>query len=163
MRFTVSDEFDAGVDEVERAVLDPEFQKRLVRLPNVSQRSVVSQETSEDGRIHRTVFYKFGGTLPSAARTFLGTTELTWDEVAIFDPSTHEWEFEVKPYAMADRIECRGLQTYTDHGDGSRRDADLELKVKMLLVGGAVENAIRGGLEQTLHAEAQMLREFLAQ
>lgn len=161
MRFTFSDRFDAPLERVEEAVLSDEYNERLKDLPNIDERVVTEQRTRSDGSIRRVVHYKFGGRLPPAVEKVLGGSMVSWDEVGVFDPGNHEWTFEIEPHVLADRFECHGTYTFRTDGEATVREVAVELKVKIPVVGGRVENAISEGLEETLHAEGRALAEYL--
>lgn len=162
MRITFSDRFGAPVERVEEAVLDPEYQERLKDLPNVGERVVTEVRQRSDGSIRRVVHYRFGGPLPASVEKVIGTSSISWDEVGIFNPSDHEWVFEIEPHVLPDRIECHGSYRFDPDDDGgTQREVAVELKVKIPVVGGPVERAISEGLEETLRAEGELLSRYL--
>ena len=162
MRFTLEHHFDAPVDIVEKASNDPAYVERLSDLPNLGERRVTRFEEHSDGSIDRVVHYKLGSQLPAAVVAVIGSAA-TWDEIACFDPSGHEWTFEIRPNVMKGRIDCRGRYRFVPDGNGTKRTVEVDLKVKVPLVGGRVEREIGKGLTETLEAEAELLTEFLAE
>lgn len=161
MRFTVSDRFDASLERVEQAILEPEYQKRLEHLPNVAERNLVEQVEAPDGTVNRVVYYRFGGRIPSAVTSAIGTDEISWDERSVFDPATHTWRFEIHPHAARDRFACRGSWVLAEDGAGTARTVTVELQVKVPIVARLVENAIAQGLRETLEAEAKILSDYV--
>ena len=149
----MSDRFDAPLGRVEQAILEPEYQKRLEHLPNVAERDLVEQVEAADGTVHRVVFYRFGGNIPSAVTSAIGTDEISWDERSVFDPSDHTWRFEIHPHAARDRFACRGAWVLTSDDEGTARTVTVELQVKVPIVGRIVENAIAQGLREMLEEE----------
>jgi hypothetical protein len=160
MRISLEHHFDAPVDVVEKASNDPAYVERLSSLPNLGERRVTTFEEHEDGSIDRVVHYKLGSQLPAPVVAVIGSAA-TWDEVAHFHPDSHEWTFEIRPQVMKGRIDCRGRYRFVPDGSGSKRTVDVDLKVKVPLVGGRVEREIGKGLTETLEAEARLLTEFL--
>ncbi len=160
MRFTLEHRFDAPVDVVAKVANDPDFQQTLADLPNVGERRVTELIEHPDGSIHRVVRYTLGSQLPAPVVAVLGQTA-TWDEIGDYDPSTHQWTFQIKPHVLGGRLECRGRYAFVADGEATKRVVDVDLKVKVPLVGGRAEREIKKGLVDTMEAEAQLLAEYL--
>lgn len=162
MRFTLEHSFAAPVDEVVSASNSTEFQERLDALPNLGERRVTALVEHPDGSIERTVRYVLGAKLPAPVVAVIGETA-SWDEIGRFDPSTRTWVFEIRPHVLAGRFECRGSYGFVPDGAGTRRVVEVDVRVKVPLVGRRVESEIRKGLTETLEAEAGLLEVFLAE
>jgi hypothetical protein len=160
MRITLEHRFAAPVGAVVAASNDAAYQERLADLPNVAERRITTLEEAADGSIHRVVRYKLGAHLPPPVAAVVGTAA-TWDEIADFEPATNTWTFEIRPHVLAGRIECRGTCRFLPDGEGTRRVVEVDLGVKVPLVGGRVEREIGKGLEETMGAEARLLEEFI--
>jgi hypothetical protein len=163
MRFSLEHTFAAPVDVVAKASNDPSYQELLDDLPNLGERRVVTLDERPDGSIHRVTKYKLGAQLPAAVVAVLGNNA-TWDEVGDYDPSTYRWTFEIKPHAsvLAGRLDCKGSYHFERDGDdATKRVVDVDLKVKVPLVGSRVEKEIKKGLVETMDAEARVLEEYL--
>ena len=66
------------------------------------------------------------------------------------------------PDHYRDRFRCQGSYRFEAIDDAScRRHGEAELKVKALLVGGAVEGAIVSGLKEHLADEVPVVEAFL--
>src|SRR5688572_6887655 len=153
MRFTLEHTFAAPVDAVEKASNSREYQDMLDDLPNLGKRKVTSLEERPDGSMHRVTHYTLGAQLPAPVVAVLGQSA-TWDEVADYDPATHTWTFEIKPHVLGGRLKCRGSYRFEGAGEKTTRVVDVDIKVKVPLVGGRVENEIKKGLVETMDAEA---------
>lgn len=162
MRFTLEHGFDAPVEAVEKASNSADYQERLGDLPNLGERRVKELKKHPDGSMHRVVHYKLGSQLPVPVVAVIGSAA-TWDEVADFDPANHEWTFEIKPHVLSGRIECRGRYTFEPDGEQTKRTVEVDLKVKVPLVGGRVEKEIAKGLRETMDAEARLLVDYLSE
>lgn len=160
MHFSLEHHFDAPVDVVEKASNDTAYQEQLSDLPNLGERKVTKLVEGPDGSIHRVVHYKLGSQLPAPVVAVIGPAA-TWDEIATFDPATHTWAFEIRPNVLSGRIDCRGRYTFVPDGDGTKRVVDVDLRVKVPLVGGRVEREIGKGLKETMDAEARLLADYL--
>ena len=161
MRLHLEHRIDAPLDAVERASVDPRFEERLSQLPNVAERTVTSREERPDGTIHRVVRYRFSGPIPAPVVQAIGGSIIGWDEIGDFDPANHEWHFEIRPYVLKGRITCNGRYAFEPDGDATRRTVDVDVKVRVPLVGGRVEKVIADGLRDNMNAEAELLASFV--
>lgn len=162
MHFTLEHRFGAPVDVVERASNADDYQERLSDLPNLGERKVTKLDRHPDGSIDRVTHYRLGSQLPAPVVAVIGPAA-TWDEVATFDPNAHRWSFEIRPHVLGGRIDCKGQYTFEPDGEGTKRIVEIDLKVKVPLVGGRVEREIGKGLRETMDAEARILSEYLAE
>jgi uncharacterized protein DUF2505 len=161
MRFSLEHRFDAPVDVVVKIANSEDFQAALEVLPNLGERRVTEVTQEPDGTIHRVTRYKLGAQLPAPVVAVLGQTA-TWDEVADFDPQANRWTFEIRPHVLKGRLQCRGSYAFASDDNGTTtRTVDVDLKVKVPLVGGRAEREIKKGLVETMEAEAKLLAEHL--
>lgn len=162
MHFTLEHSFGAPVEVVTEAVNDDAYQAMLEDLPNLGERRVTEFTEAPDGSIHRVVRYKLGAQLPAPVVAVLGETA-TWDEIGDFDSSARTWTFEIKPHVLAGRLRCHGTYSFVRDGDQrSKRLVDVDLEVKVPLVGVRAEREIKKGLVETMDAEARLLSDYLA-
>lgn len=161
MRFSLEHRFAAPVDVVAKASNAPDYLASLEDLPNLGSRKVTDFVEHADGSIHRVTHYKLGAQLPAPVVAVLGDNA-TWDEIADYDPKAYRWTFEIKPHVFGGRLRCTGSYTFEPAGEETVRTVDVDLKVKVPLVGGRAENEIRKGLVETMDAEAELLADYLA-
>ncbi len=160
MRFTVEQRFEAPPEAVARAYADPALYDTFVDMPKLTRPEVLS--CSVDGqRVTLEIRYRFSGDLSSAARAILDPSRLSWVERSVHDLPSRTTTFVMVPDHYADRFECTGSYRFEADGTGTRRHCDAVIKVRALLVAGAVENAIVSGLREHLAAEVGVVREFL--
>lgn len=161
MRFRITQQFDAPLERVEGALLDPAFLERLATLPKVGRPELLDQR--EDGDlVHRRVRYAFVGALSSAVTAVVDPAKLTWIQESTLDRRTHRTTFRIVPDHYRDRLAASGTFTLQSAGDGTRRVAEGDLRVRFPLVGSKVERAIVSGLQEHAAAEERAMREWLA-
>ena len=162
MRFRITQRFDASVERVEAALLDPEFLGRLGELPTLGRPQLLEQQ--EDGdTVRRRVRYAFTGHLSSAVTAVVDPAKLTWVEDSTTDRRTHRTTFRIVPDHYTDRLQCTGSFTLEPDGAASRRVAEGDLRVRFPLVGSRVERAIVSGLEEHAEAEAKAAAAWLVE
>jgi hypothetical protein len=161
VRFTIEQTFAASVDAVARAYADPDLYARFEGLPKLTHPQVVAQDA--DGEIvNLEVRYGFGGELSAAARAVIDPARLTWVEKSSHDLVAHTTRFTMVPDHYRDRFRCQGTYRFEAIDDTScRRLGEGEIKVKALLVAGAVEGAIVSGLKEHLVDEVPVVEAFV--
>jgi hypothetical protein len=161
VRFTIDQRFAAPPDVVARAYTDPALYAALDGLPKLADPTVLAHE--EDGDLVRLqVRYRFGGELSAAARAVLDPARLTWVEHAEHDLGARTTTFEMVPDHYRDRFRCAGSYRFEPDGAGTVRRCAGDLRVKALLVAGAVEGAIVSGLREHLADEVPVVEAFVA-
>lgn len=160
MRFTIDQRFRASPDAVARAYADPDLYLALQGLPKMSRPEVVSHQSSGD-EVLLEIRYRFSGNLSSAARAVLDPARLTWVEHTTHDLASRTTTFRMVPDHYGDRFGCSGSYRFEADGTGTRRRCEGDIKVRALLVAGAVENAIVSGLREHLTDEVAVVDAFL--
>lgn len=160
MRFTVDQPFTFPPDVVARAYTDPALYDAFQDLPKMSRPEVLSREVVDD-KVELQIRYRFSGELSAAARAVLDPSRLTWVEHSTHDLPRLTTVFRMIPDHYADRFSCTGRYQFQPNGSGTHRHCEGEIKVRALLVGGAVENAIVSGLREHLVEEVAVVESFL--
>jgi hypothetical protein len=161
VRFAIEQRFTSAPDEVARAFTEPALYDAFQDLPKMSRPDVLAHEV--DGDVVRLqIRYRFSGDLSPAARAVLDPARLTWVEHSTHDLAAREATFTMVPDHYADRFRCSGSYRFEADGDGTVRRCNGEIKVKALLVAGAVEGAIVSGLREHLADEVAVVEAFLA-
>lgn len=160
MRFSIQQDFTADADAVARAYTDPQLYAALDGLPKLTHPEVLLHEVAGDTvRLH--VRYHFGGELSAAARAVIDPARLTWVEQATHDLATRATDFTMVPDHYRDRFRCQGSYRFQPTAAGCQRRGEGEIKVKALLVAGAVEAAIVSGLREHLADEVPVVEGFV--
>jgi hypothetical protein len=149
--------FDAPVEAVETALLDPDFWGQL-ELPDVDAPTVLS---SKADRIE--IAMVWAGTLEGLGRRIAGSDHVTWKQTLQLDRVRHTGRLEIAS-ALRVTTTCRATLRFDpiDGGAGTRRTLDGELSVKVPLVGGQAEQRLAPGIRQRIDDEAVALRAWLA-
>ncbi len=160
MRFTIEQRFDAGPDEVARVFTEPRLYEAFQDLPKLSRPDVLAHEVEGDV-VRLQIRYRFSGELSAAARAVLDPARLTWVEHSTHDLTDRSTTFTMVPDHYADRFRCSGRYQFEPLGEGTIRRGEGEVKVKALLVAGAVESAIVSGLREHLADEVGVVNDLL--
>ncbi len=161
MKFTVDQRFTASPQAVARAYADPALYLAFQDLPKMSRPEILSH--TEDGSVvSMQIRHRFSGDLSPAARAVLDPARLTWVEHATHDLDACTTTFTMVADHYGDRFRCSGSYRFLgDEAGGTVRHCEGEIRVKALLVGGAVEGAIVSGLREHLEDEVPVVDAFL--
>jgi hypothetical protein len=160
--FTVDQVFAAGGDALARAYASPQLYERLVGLPKLGTPEVLDHRV--DGTTVRLdIRYRFVGELSPAVTAVIDPRRLTWIEHSVHDLATRRIRYRMQPDHYPDRLQSSGACAITDRTNGgSVRTVTGSLKVKALIVGGAVERAIVSGLREHLTGEVPLVEQYVA-
>lgn len=162
MKFRLEQRVPAPPDVVQEAVLDAAYLDLLATLPKLGSPALLSQE-KRGGTVVQRVRYAFVGELSSAVRKVIDPDRLTWVEASEVDLGSRTTRFDIEPDHYGAMLTASGvIHIADDGGGGSIRTATGDVHVRVPLVGGKVERAIVGGLEEHAAAEEAELRAWLA-
>ena len=161
MRFAVEQRFAGAPGAVAAAYADPELYVQLGGLPKLGRPDVLSR-TVEGDVVKMQVRYAFTGELNTAARAAIDPAKLTWIEEATHDLAARLVTFRLVPDHYRDRFTCTGSYRFAADGPGTSRHTEGDLRVKALVVGRLVEDAIVSGLREHLAEEVPVVDAFVA-
>ncbi len=160
MRFDLTQTIAAPVDEVARAYASAELYEHLGGTDKLGPPDVL-ERTESGATVTLRIRYQFVAELSPAVTAVVDPKRLTWVERSVHDLDAHSVAVTLHPDHYADRLRCTGTYRYTARGDATVRRIDGDLRVKALLVAGAVEKAIVSGLKEHLEAEAPQVEAYL--
>lgn len=153
MDFSVTQHYAAPADAVARAYASRELYGQLAGLPKLAAPEVL--ERTVDGVVVRLqIRYRFVGDLSPAVTAVVNPAKLSWIEHSIHDLERCSVTYHLVPDHYPDRLQSSGTCAIVADGDASVRTVRGRLKVRALVVAGAVERAIVSGLREYLEAEA---------
>jgi hypothetical protein len=165
MDFTVEQTYDADPDVIARAYTDPALYEVIGEVSRLGRPEVLERRDAGDDVVELRIRYRFTGDLSSAARAVLDPEKLSWVEHSTHDLGRGEVAFRLEPDHYADRFRASGTCRIGPGpgGPGAVRTVTGTVKVKALVVGGAVERAIVSGLSDHLVDEAGAVERFVTQ
>lgn len=160
MRFDSSQRFEAPLDDVAAAFASEDLYFGFVDLPKLGVPDVLGR--TEDGdRVRLRLRYRFVGDLSPAVTAVIDPKKLTWVEESEHHLAAGVVRVRLVPDHYPDRLSCSGRYRYESDGDATVRHIQGDLKVRALLVAGAVEKAIVSGLAEHLDAEVPVVEAYL--
>ena len=160
MKFEIAQDLRAPVDAVDAALVDPGFLVRMAELPKLGSAEVIEQRREGDV-VHQDVRYLFEAQLSGAVTRVVDPKLLTWIERSVCDLRAHQTECEIRPDHYDSMLRGSYQAVIVELAAGSRRTITGELKVRMPIVGGRVERAIVGGIQENAAAQVALLETFL--
>lgn len=162
MRFTLETAYAVDAARVAAAYADPALYAAFGDLPRAGRPEVLTHEVDGD-TVRLDVRWRFTAELSAAARAVIDPDRLTWVERATHDLARREVAFELVADHYRDRFSCKGGYRFTEAApDRATRQSHGDLRIKALLVGGAVEGAIVDGLKDQLRAEVPVVEGFVS-
>jgi hypothetical protein len=162
MDFSVTQRYTAPSEAVARAYASRELYESLAGLPKLGPPDVLDRRV-EDDVVRLQIRYRFVGDLSPAVTAVVDPAKLTWVEHSTHDLVRRSVTYRLAPDHYPDRLRSSGTCTISDDGDaGTLRTVHGRVKVRALVVGGAVERAIVSGLREYLTAETDAVDAFVA-
>lgn len=160
MDFEITQDIDAAVDAVDRALIDPLFLVRMAELPKLGAATVLEQRRDDDVMV-QDVRYLFQAELSRAVTRVVNPELLTWVERSTCNLTTHVTDCQIRPDHYDGMLSGRYRSTIVDGVGGAQRTLTGEIKVRVPLVGGKVERAIISGLEENATAQIGLLEAWI--
>lgn len=164
MRFIITQHYrGATPDRVIAAYTDPALYATFHGLTKVAPPEVLDREQA-DGEISIVLQMRFVAGLNAAARRVVDPAKLTWKQSERYDLAARTATVTFQPDNYADRFSCAGTYTFTPDphdGTGTVRTISGDLRVRMLLVGGQVEEAFVSGLREHFAEEQPLVQRWL--
>lgn len=123
----------------------------------------VLDRRDDNGLVHLQIRFRFVGDLAPAVTKVIDPRRLTWVEHSTHDLAARTTRYHLVPDHYPDRLQSSGSCTVRPEGDGCVRTLTGRIKVKALVVGGAVERAIVSGLREHLADEVAVVERFAAE
>jgi hypothetical protein len=159
--FEISHAFPASPAELAAVLLDAAFQDSLAEVSNaLSAREVLSQEERDDGTVVRRVRCVLGIDL-GAAKTFIGDGEPAWVEEALWNPAAMTWTWVIDPEVGGQLLSASGTVVLSGDTTESSRTVRGEVRVKVPIYGGRVEQLIVDHLTRAYDEEALRIERWL--
>ncbi|HKY67511.1 MAG TPA: DUF2505 family protein [Acidimicrobiales bacterium] len=156
MDFTVIQNFASTPDSVAQAYASAETYGHLVGLPKLATPEVLERRINGDV-VRLRVRHRFVGDLSPAVTAVVDPARLSWVESSVHDLQRLTVTWEMLPDHYPDRLRSSGTCSLAVDGSGCVRTVRGRLKVRALVVGGAVERAIVSGLREHLVHEVPIV------
>jgi len=160
VKFEFEQRFAHALEDVERALLDPEFIAGMAGLPKLGEPDVLSSDRQGHVATMR-VRYAFAGEVSAAVRRVVDPARLSWVEESVTDTVSHTATFRVVPDHYGKLLRCEGTYALHAEGTGTRRVAKGDVRVNVPIVGSKVEQVILSGMEEHAQAEAELVDAWL--
>ncbi len=119
----------------------------------------VCEFRKSDNRFFKKTEWSVEGKIPAIAKKVITPDMLTFVEETEWDSSTATFRTKVIPHFFQKKISCLINVVWDDHGEShSRRTVDINLKVKIPIIGKALEGMIAEVLKQNNERYATLLQ-----
>lgn len=149
------------LDHFEETYFSEEFNTAIAREIGLKERKLVDKRVDDDGKVHRRVRMVPAIELPGPIRKIVGDREISYDEVSVFDPSTHSVRYQIESAAQ-DRVSVGGEIQFTEEsGSGVRRVIDGEIQVKVFGLGTVIERFIESETQKSYARISNFMQTWL--
>lgn len=155
---------ECDTDTYWKCVFDEEYNTRLYMDQLHFRECTLLEQKDEGDRIRRRVrLNPAPADLPGPLQKVLG--DLSWVEEGTFDKKTKRYAFVITPASKPERTHISGevwCEPIGDLGDKKvNRCARLKVEVKIMLVGGLVENRVFDDTRKSYETAARFTTEFV--
>ncbi|MEA2703544.1 MAG: hypothetical protein QOD63_1489 [Actinomycetota bacterium] len=161
MHFRLEQRFDAPLEAVESAFVDPDLLAHLSGIAELGHPELIDQAVAGD-TVRQRVKYRFTGDLTPAIAAVLDRDRLTWVEESELDRRTHCQTFRIVPDFYGERLRCSGTVTLGKAHGGTVRLAEADLEVRFPFVGQTVARTIVAGLVENAATQQQAVADWLS-
>jgi hypothetical protein len=163
VKFDVRHEFPLPLEQVERAVLHPDrIQHTLAALDKIELLEELERKET-DAEVFRRVRVRPRYEVPSFAQSAIKREMTEYVEESRYDRRAHRLTYTIHPNiprAWQDRFVSRGTYSLTETGGRTKRHIEVELVIKVALVGGMAERYIADQVRANFDQEARALEAF---
>jgi hypothetical protein len=161
VKLSVRHTFPCTPDEFWDIFWDPAFDARMQQ-GQTTLRELLEDREEGPVRIQR---YRFtpNKTYPAPMVAAIGTDKISYDVDNRFDRSTKLLNWKVRPSVMSDKITAEGTFVVKPHPEGCERVVDGKIEVRIMLIGGRIEQAIVSDVEAGYEQAAKVVREIVAE
>lgn len=158
MKISMSGDFAAPADQVFAVIADEQFQTSMVTTPGSS----ATVESRGDRTVITSVRVLPTDGLPDFARTFVGDT-LTLSETQDWGPAAPDGTRRgTLTLAVAGApLTLNGTLSLAPNGTGSTQHIEGDLRARVPLVGGKIENSAAPALKDAMETEFARIRQRL--
>ncbi|MBI5495074.1 MAG: DUF2505 family protein [Deltaproteobacteria bacterium] len=161
--FVLQQVFPVPPAEVMQAQLHPGLNAFLLtRVPDLLERTELSRTTRGDVVELRTRCVP-APRIPEVARAVVRPELITWVEEARVDLVRGQIRVDITPAGFRDIFRFKGAIQVTAQGTGSLRRVEASVEIRMLFVGGLVEDYLVQEIRRNMAAEGDALVEFVVQ
>lgn len=160
MKLTATHRFNASTSAVCEGMGDPDFYAGL-ELPDVELPEVITRNATRD-RVDIYVRFTYTGKLDPIARRIVGRDQVEWVQQLDIDSAAMSCALKVVPSAGVIPVSCEGTFVLHDTGSGCVRTLDVDLRIRVPIIGSRAERSLAPGIMSRLDFEAAALDVYLS-
>lgn len=164
MKFVMHHVFPVPLAQLERAIFHADFRPLLVAALSRVEAMEELERHETDEEIVRKVRVRPRYEVPSFARGAIRREMTEYVEASRYDKRAHRFTYTIHPnipHAWHDKFVSRGTYSLREEpGPRTRRDIEVELAIKVPLVGGLAERYIADQVKSNFEEESRALEDF---
>ncbi len=161
MLFTIRNTFHTDPESYwNRMFFDPEYNDRLYEALGFTSFEVLELTGEPGGPRTRRMRTEPAAEAPAVVRKLIGDS-LTYTESGSFDPVEALWVYEIKTNKLHDKIHIGGRLWVEPTANGIERIAEVDVRVKVFGVGGAIERFVEKTTRESYVKTAAFTNAFI--
>jgi hypothetical protein len=164
VKFTVRNTFNTSPDSYwNKMFFDEEYNRRLY-MEGLSFKGFEMLELGGEpgGKRTRKMRTEPKSDAPAVVKKLIGDS-LTYTESGTFDPATKVWTYTIVTSKLPDKIRIGGRLWAEPRGDKMERIAEIEIEVKIPVVGGTVEKFVEKTTRESYEKATKFTNDFIAE
>jgi hypothetical protein len=94
---------------------------------------------------------------PASIKKMLAPDMFRFIETAIWDKNSNTHKWEMVPGAQKDRLVWKGVTKYYESGDKSERSIECDIRVRVPIIGDAIERMIAEGFKKSQQKDSRSI------
>lgn len=160
LKIDIRHDFPCDCETYWRSFTDPAFIARMESLTNM-ERTVLSEETLDDGTVKRLQRFQTQVNLPAPAAMALGIKQLYYDQESLTDAARFHVGWKVIPPAIPEKIKAAGTLVVEATDTGCRRIVEGDVRVTIPMMGNRIETMVVEMLGKSYDASARLRLKWL--
>ncbi len=162
-KLVMETEFDYSPEEIEEAMFEQEFLDLCAeKIADVKKITLEEKTDISDTRKRYKMKYDVDPPMPGFMSKLVPAGGQSMMMIMEMDRATQKSTVEVIPGQMADKIKSSGSSTFSQKGDKWVQRMELEIEVKIKLIGGKIEKFVVGQIEDSMKKQFELLRGYMA-
>ncbi len=159
MKLVVRHRFDCTTEQFWAMYWNPVFDQQMQREAAITRQ--ILEERREGASVVRRVRLTPDRELPGPVATLLGTKKLIYEQENRWDEEKGVLHWRVIPTVLPGKLDASGTMTVRPAGTGCEQAIDGNIEVRVMLIGGRIEQAVVDEVAKSYDRAAASCRRWL--
>ena len=155
MKVNMKQKFDYSLDVILRA--REERFSHSDKIEGMRKPKFIEREENNESIVTKRKFDIALDKTPDSIKKMLAPDMFRFLETAIWDKNSNTHKWEMVPGAQKDRLVWKGITKYYQSGDISERSIECDIRVRVPIIGDAIERMIAEGFKKSQQKDFQSI------